>query len=387
MIQLLGPRDASWAGSKSAIVAALALIAVAPTLASAYVTFGQGFGSKWGDPNFGTPAVVTWGYILDSTTADPDFRMDPFGFPDSTGVVGTSRITDLRARVDGQYGGGSFDGAIQRAFDTWSSVADITFVGPIADSGLPFASAGATSPDIRIGAFVPAPGHSFDFVGGVGFGPPGPFGDDPLAGDIIFNFNAIFRVESGVEDVTPVPSFGNDLEGLMLHELGHAAIGLGHPPWQGDVPDHRAMYVGDYANNQAPFCCETVNRFPHTDDIAGAQYVYGPPSTPGPRAGDIDLDGDVDRHDAALFALHMGRQSDSAWTTGDFDFDAATTLADLAILQAKLGTAASNASKATNSPAGSPVPEPSAFALLAFGGTACSICRLRRTRCAQRRAD
>ncbi len=61
--------------------------------ASTYVTFGNGFGSKWGDPNFGTPGVVTWGYMLNTTTADPSFRMDPWAFPDSAGVVGTSRIT------------------------------------------------------------------------------------------------------------------------------------------------------------------------------------------------------------------------------------------------------------------------------------------------------
>jgi hypothetical protein len=335
------------------VLAIFAFATVCSAPVSAFVSFGNGFGSKWGDPNFGTPGVITWGYMLDTTTANPDFRMDPWGFPDSTGVVGTSRIGDLRLRVDGEYGAGAFDGAIQRAFDTWSTVANIRFVGPMADSGMPFASPGATGPDIRIGAFVPEEGHSFNFAGGVGFGPPGPFGDDPLAGDIVFNFEAIFRVETGEEDTTPLPSFGNDLEGLMLHELGHAAIGLGHPSWEGAAPDQRVMYVGDFANDEAPFCCKTMNRFPHPDDIAGAQFTYGPPSTLGPRAGDINLDGVVDRADAARFYRYFGLESDSTWTTGDLDFDGATTLADLAMLQARLTGATPVASS------GAPVPEPS----------------------------
>lgn len=351
------------------VVLALAAVAAGAAPASAYVTFGNGFGSKWGDPNFGTPAVVTWGYMLDTTTADPNFRMDPWSFPDSTGVVGTSRITELRTHVDGEYGVGSFDGAIQRAFDTWSTVANIRFVGPVADSGAPFASPGATSPDIRIGSFVPEAGHSFNNVGGVGFGPPGPFGPDPLAGDIIFNFEAIFRVEAGAEDTTPLPWFGNDLEGLMLHELGHAAIGLGHPPWEGATPDQRVMYVGDWQNPAAPFCCETMNRFPHPDDIAGAQYTYGQPSEPGPRAGDINLDGAVDRHDAAEFFKHYGKASGSTWMTGDFDFDGATTLTDAAILQGRMSAAGASVASAA-------VPEPAGVSILLSAGVICCL-RLR----------
>lgn len=53
--------------------------------------------------------------------------------------------------------------------------------------------------------------------------------------------------------------------------------------------------------------------------------------------GDIDLDGDVDRADAASFASQYGTGSGSIWTTGDFNGDAATTLADLALLQAHFG--------------------------------------------------
>lgn len=78
--------------------------------------------------------------------------------------------------------------------------------------------------------------------------------------------------------------------------------------------------------------------------------------------GDIDLDGDVDRTDAALFSRHFGKSSSSVWTTGDFNGDAVTTLADLAALQANLG-------QSVPRPAPAAVPEPSTMLLVfsAFG--------------------
>jgi hypothetical protein len=75
-------------------------------------------------------------------------------------------------------------------------------------------------------------------------------------------------------------------------------------------------------------------------------------------AGDIDSDGDVDDHDAALFTRHLGRTSGSVWRSGDFDFDGATTLLDLSLLQANLR-------RTLNSPAA--VPEPTTWMLAPFG--------------------
>jgi hypothetical protein len=245
--------------------------------ARAFVSYGGGLGSKWGpDPVAGTPAVVTWSFVPDGTPIDPGFVLDPFSHPGETGFSGTSQIGALRQRIDVTLGrgAGAFDAAVARAFATWSAAANITFVGPVTDSGAPLTSAGATTPDIRIAAFQPAPGHSFNFVGAVGFGPPG-FGPDPLAGDIMFNLAATIDIVAGVEDVTPMPAFTNDLEGLLVHELGHAAIGLGHPSWDNATPDQRVMYVGDWQNAEAPFCCETVNRQLHPDDRDGAWFTYG----------------------------------------------------------------------------------------------------------------
>jgi T5SS/PEP-CTERM-associated repeat protein len=77
-------------------------------------------------------------------------------------------------------------------------------------------------------------------------------------------------------------------------------------------------------------------------------------------AGDIDLDGDVDVRDAALFTRHLGLATGADWATGDFDGDAATTLGDMQLLQSHVG-------QSVFSPAASAaaVPEPSSWALCA----------------------
>lgn len=293
---------------RSWVLAAWVVISM-PALAFDHI--GNGFASTWADNHeVGTPAVVTWGFMPEGTAVDPAFRMDSFGFPDQTGLAGTSSVSLLRHRIDIDqgHGLGAFDAALVRAMETWSAVANITFVGPVADVGLPFASVGADAPDIRIGAFLPEEGHSFMYTGAVGFGPPGFTDSDPLAGDIIFNLSAVFDIVAGTEDVTPLPAFTNDLEGLMLHELGHAAIGLAHPTWDGENPDQRVMYVGEFGNPAAPDCCLTVNRQLHADDIAGAQFVYGV-------RGDFNGDGAASLADYTLWRDHLG----GAHSPADYD--------------------------------------------------------------------
>jgi hypothetical protein len=239
-----------------------------------FVTFGNGFGSKWDDPVHGTPATVTWGFAADGTAIDPSLFL-------ATEVSGTSNVTALRGDYDTAYGAGAFDAALERAFDTWAAVADVTFVGPVAEGGGAIGAASATSPDIRIAAFEAAPASGFSFIGGVGFGPPGDDLNfpDALAGDVIFNLSSLFIQPEGDEG-DPITELGNDLENLFLHELGHAAMGLGHPSeGPGEV-----MYVG-------ADCCDLVNREPSPDDIAGAQTVYGPSTIPACGNG-VDDDGD-----------------------------------------------------------------------------------------------
>ncbi len=254
-------------------------IALAPLSANRcfgdYVTFGQGYGSKWGAPEHGTASdVITWSFMTDGTPLHASH-------PLLGEVTGTSNVSELRNR----FAPGVFDQLVQNAFDTWAAAAHgrITFQ-QVADNGAPGGGnsdnnndPGSWEIDIRIGAFSALPGSGFSFFGAVGYGPPGndqfPFFQDGLAGDVVFNLSQQFFVAPGNEGDNFYNGMGpyiNDLEGLILHELGHSAIGLGHPnSGIGEV-----MYVGDFPN-----CCNFVNRQPSADDTAGARAVYGNPQS------------------------------------------------------------------------------------------------------------
>ncbi len=253
---------------------ALLVVCASPALAD-WVKFGSGgWGSKWDDPVHPNPATVTWGFVPDGTAMYATFPLKPE-------VVGTSNITQLRNQVDGVYGAGAFNAALQRAFATWHAVSGITFVGPVADPGLQMGAPTATTPDIRVSAFNPVALSGFSWVAAVGYGPPGNdlFFPDAVAGDIVFNLAQTFIIPAGSEGST-IGILGNDVENLFLHELGHAAMGLGHPA----LGPGEVMYVG-------AGCCNVINREPSPDDIAGAQSVYGLSSIPACANG-IDDDGD-----------------------------------------------------------------------------------------------
>ena len=317
-------------------------------------TIGNGYGSKWGaDPNAGTGAVVTWGYMLDGT------QLDAEGFPFHDAITGTSNITALRNSVDINYGAGAFDAAIQRSFNTWSAVANITFVGPVTDSGLAVGSTNAITPNIRIGAFQAVAGEWFQYGSAIGLGPPGPSGanDFPLSGDVIFNVAGIgtqrpYQIAPGTEDVTQIDVFnyGDDVEGLFTHELGHAAIGLNHPRWAGENPDQRMMYTGDDAPN-APYCCQSMNRQLHVDDVAAAQYVYG-------LRGDFDRNGNVDASDYVTWR-NMNGQTVTAGTGADGNVDGFVNAADYGVWRAHFGEVAQlGFGEQMSFAAGAAVPEP-----------------------------
>ncbi|MBX3420114.1 MAG: matrixin family metalloprotease [Pirellulaceae bacterium] len=259
---------------KTAFATTLALAASClPHCQAEYVTFGQGYGSKWGAPEHGTISeVITWSFMTDGTPLHASH-------PLLGEVTGTSNISNLSSRFDA----GVFEQLIQNAFNTWSAASQgrITFL-QVTDNGAPAGGnslnndhPGSWEIDIRVGAFTAAPDSDFAWLGAVGYGPPGndhfPFFKDGLAGDIIFNLSQQFFVAPGNEGDIFYDGTGpyiNDLEGLMLHELGHAAIGLGHPSaGVGDV-----MFVDDF-----PDCCNFVNRQLSPDDIAGARAVYGVP--------------------------------------------------------------------------------------------------------------
>lgn len=343
------------------VSAVYCLIAHLDRPAIAYLTYADAYPSpytsyKWGPLALGTASgTVTWGYMTDGTVPDPNFRIDPWGFPNSTGLSGGSDIMQLRTRIDNAYGAGMFDASIQNAFNTWSSVANITFVGPVADAGLPINDPDATTPMIRIGAFTPEPGHSFNYAAAVGFA-PGPFNGGTLEGDILFNLNALFQIETGIEDVTPIRYWiGNDLEGLVLHELGHA-LGLDHAP----TGPLSVMYNG-------PGAYQYLNRVPSIDDIAGMRRLYGP--TPSP--GDFDLDGDVDGADFVIWQTNFPQPTGGYLDVGDANNNGVVDGADFAAWQASFSD--------LPGPSSSPVPEPASWILAAACATLAAATRIHRS--------
>lgn len=354
--------------------AALAAFAATAPL-RAYDTFSNGFGSKWGDPHVGTGAVITWGYMLDGTTLDPN----NFAFHDI--ITGTSNITALRTSVDVNYGAGAFDTAIQNAFNTWSAVANITFVGPVIDSGMPVAANGATSPNIRIGAFQAVPDSWFKYRSAIGINPPGPFFEDPFSGDVIFNVAGIgaqqpYQIAPGREDTDATPNvqvYGDDVEGLFLHELGHAAIGLNHPGWAGQDPDQRVMYtLYNDGDPVTPDCCQTINRQLHVDDIAAAQYVYGV-------RGDFNRNGKVDAADYVLWRNTKGT-SVTAGTAADGNIDGVVDELDYVVWRAHFGEVqlAGFGEQSPGAGAVMNVPEPSTVATCALAAAVVSVASRRR---------
>ena len=212
----------------------------ASTLESGDFVLGPTTPGKWGSPVFGTGATVTWSLMPTGTSCAAEFA----GCTNST-------LSDFMPA--------GFAAEITAAFAAWSAVANITFV-LVPDLGEAFNAAGGSG-DIRVG------GHAFDGPFGVlahGFYPP--VNGTSAAGDIHFDTADAWKIGFGG------PGFS--IFQVMAHEIGHA-IGLNHTGVAGSLMN--------------PFYTEAFAG-PQTDDIAGAQFIYGkpvvvePPTIPVPAA-------------------------------------------------------------------------------------------------------
>ena len=214
----------------------LLLLFMIPSIANAFV-IGPTTPGKWGDPTFGTGANITYSFMAGGEACDSGTCSSLASFMPS-----------------------GFEAEIARAFDAWSSVANLTFT-LVADGGEDFNTPG-TSGDMRFG------GHVFDGAGGTlahGFYPP--VNGDTAAGDIHFDSGDSWEIGAdgsgdGVFDIFTV----------ALHEIGHA-LGLGH---ENGVLAVMNSFYAELGALQA-------------DDIAGIQYIYGAAATSAPEPGALLL--------------------------------------------------------------------------------------------------
>lgn len=205
--------------------------ALAPMAASAYVTTG----GKWGNSIMGTGATITWSLM-------------PTGTDCSVAEYAGCTIKALDDFMPAGY-----LTELQKAFNAWSAVANLTFV-QVSDNGSNEANAFGRFGSIRIG------GHLFDGPSGVlahAYFPPGP-------ADRVVPYGFLGDVHFDQEEAWTVGTSGIEIFNVFAHELGHS-LGLNHTDVPGSLMD--------------PYYT-TAFQGPQTDDIAGMRAIYGAAVTP-----------------------------------------------------------------------------------------------------------
>ncbi len=207
--------------------------------AHAYV-LGPTTPGKWGDPTLGTGATITWSLVETSVSCPIASEC-----PEAT-------TTPLSSFLPTGY-----QAEIQRAFDTWAAVADLTFINVLDGGG---AVGSETVGDIRIGAL-----NIDNPLGILAFAYYPPSNGGAIAGDMALDSSENWTIGGT----------GIDLFSVVLHELGHS-LGLGHST---DI--NAVMY---------PYYSSAISGL-DADDIAGIQHIYGAAAVPLPMAGWLLLSG------------------------------------------------------------------------------------------------
>jgi hypothetical protein len=112
------------------------------------------------------------------------------------------------------------------------------------------------------------------------------------------------------------------------------------PPLSGDLDDSGSIDAGDIDFLRAAIAAGSADPLFDLDDSAAvndADVDYLVRAILNTEYGDINLDGRIDRADAAILSRNFGTAANSSWSAGDLNGDGRTSLADAAILQSQIG--------------------------------------------------